>query len=117
MILLCLLFTGLLRTKGICKEYAAEGTPPHASQKRACTGPGLQSIHPPKTTGLGFSRGLFKSTNLTGGFPPKPPARSLMHSDHRRDGKKQQEYGGNQAGRLRLLFPRASCKTPKCRDN
>jgi hypothetical protein len=48
-----------------------------------------------KTTGLGFTRGLFKSPNLTGCFPPKPPARFLMHSDHRRDGKKQQEYRGN----------------------
>ena len=48
-----------------------------------------------KTTGLGFSRGLFKSPNLTGCFPPKPPARFLMHSDHRRDRKKQQEYRGN----------------------
>jgi hypothetical protein len=42
-----------------------------------------------------FSRGLLKSPNPAGCFPPKPPARLLMHSDHRRERPKQQEYRGN----------------------
>ena len=50
---------------------------------------------PEKTTGLGFSRGLFLEPYLTGCFPPKPPVRSLIHSDHRRARQKQQEYRGN----------------------
>jgi len=48
-----------------------------------------------KTTGLGFSRGLLLEPYLTGCFPPKPPVRSLIHSDHRRPRQKQQEYRGN----------------------
>src|SRR6478672_8206784 len=77
-------FTAPRRTKGIC----------NLSGLVRCPAGRLEEV-PEKTTGLGFSRGLFKSPNLAGCFPPKPPARFLMHCDHRRDGKKQQEYRGN----------------------
>src|SRR6478736_10058633 len=75
---------------------------PRRTKETCKFGPGLFDVrqaawkkHPKKTTGLGFSRGLFKSPNLAGCFPPKPPARFLMHCDHRRDAKNQQEYRGN----------------------
>src|SRR6202012_2891886 len=74
MILLFLRFMVLQRMKGICRKgFMAQNT-----------------------TGLGVCRGLLKSLNLIGCFPPKPPTRSVMHSDHRRAAGKQQEYRGNQ---------------------
>src|SRR3954462_4185913 len=85
MIFLCLPFTDLQRTREIC----------NFGGRCSMSCKPLKRNVPQKTTGLGFSRGLFKSPNLAGCFPPKPPARFLMHSDHRREGKKQQEYRGN----------------------
>jgi hypothetical protein len=70
---------------------------------------------PEKTTGLGFSRGLFLEPYLTGCFPPKPPVRFLMHSDHRRDRQKQQEYRGNKRDDLYARGFAATCESHKMR--
>src|SRR5262249_16777616 len=49
-----------------------------------------------------------------GCFPPKPPARLLMHSDHRRSPKFQQEYRGTQ--REILLRTRWLNDTPAAKN-
>src|SRR5438270_10991036 len=85
MIFLCLPFTDLQRTREIC----------NFGGRCSMSCKPLKRNVPQKTTGLGFSRGLFKSPNLAGCFPPKPPARFLMHCDHRSQPKNQQEYRGN----------------------
>jgi hypothetical protein len=47
----------------------------------------------------------FEEPYLAGCFPPKPPARLLVRSDHRRGGEFRQEYGGNER---EILFSLAS---------
>src|SRR5579864_4088332 len=90
----CPQFTGHQPTKEICKEGFARKI--------------LQASV--------FSRGLLKSPNPTGCFPPKPPARLLMHSDHRSPAESQQEYRGNQWEGLFACSMPMRWNRIKCRD-
>lgn len=84
---LCPRFTGHRRTKETCKDW--DGARAAAAGNFAPQNYSAKNNRPRR-----LPRPSFKPY-LTGCFPPKPPARLLIHSDHRSRREYQQEYGGN----------------------
>src|SRR5882724_413753 len=85
---LCPRFMGRRRMKGICRlGFFDRGLALLIARKSKVCRKKLQASV--------LAEACFLEPYLTGCFPPKPPVRSLIHSDHRRVRQEQQEYRGN----------------------
>lgn len=91
--------TGHLRMKGICKlNPRMDGGSVRRKKVFVFTRP--KKNYRPRCLAEACLR-----AHLTGCFPPKPPVRLLMHSDHRRQPYLRQEYVGN---KREILLQRSS---------